>query len=122
MCASKRGQSTVEYAALAVVIVASLLAMQIYMKRGISGRLRSAADSIGEQYAPAQTTTGTPYRLRLESDTTTKSTLLEDQQITVDGKQNTADVVETTTRMNTPETTSRTGSETVAPLAEETLF
>ena len=31
----KRGQSTLEYAVLIVVIIAALIAMQVYLKRGL---------------------------------------------------------------------------------------
>ena len=41
---------------LLVLIVAALIAMQVYLKRSIQGRLRSNADNIGEQYDPAKTT------------------------------------------------------------------
>ena len=46
------GQSTVEYAVLIAVVVGALIAMQIYMKRGVQGKLRSATDDIGEQFSP----------------------------------------------------------------------
>jgi len=44
----QRGQSTLEYAVLASVVVAALLFMQIYVKRGAMGKLRSATDRIME--------------------------------------------------------------------------
>jgi len=46
----RKSQSTLEYSILVAIIVAGLLGMQIYMKRGVEGRLRSSADSIGEQF------------------------------------------------------------------------
>lgn len=49
----KRGQSTVEYALIIATVVAGLLVMQHYIKRGFAGRLRSAADDMGEQFDPA---------------------------------------------------------------------
>src|SRR3989338_5626462 len=49
----KKGQSTVEYALIFAVVVAGLLLMQNYMKRGYAGRLRSSADDVGSQYDPA---------------------------------------------------------------------
>lgn len=52
----EKGQSTLEYALLIAVIVAGLIAMQVYMKRGVQGKLRSSTDSIGEQYSPGYTT------------------------------------------------------------------
>ncbi len=48
----RQGQSTVEYAVLIAVIIAALLAVQIYVKRGAMGRLRTSTDSIGEQFNP----------------------------------------------------------------------
>ena len=54
-CLSKRGQSTLEYAVLIVVIIAALIAMQVYLKRGIQGRMRESSDQIGEQFSPGYT-------------------------------------------------------------------
>lgn len=54
-CFSKRGQSTLEYAVLIVVIIAALIAMQVYLKRGIQGRMRESSDQIGEQFSPGYT-------------------------------------------------------------------
>ncbi|MBI3991048.1 MAG: hypothetical protein HY350_02755 [Candidatus Omnitrophica bacterium] len=49
---NRKGQSTVEYALVIAVVVAGLLLMQHYVKRGYAGRLKSAADEMGEQYDP----------------------------------------------------------------------
>lgn len=51
MLKRKKGQSTLEYAMVIAVIVAALVAMQIYMKRSVQGKLRSATDDIGQQYS-----------------------------------------------------------------------
>ena len=51
----RRGQSTLEYAVLATVIIGALLTIQVYIKRGVQGRLRSAADDIGDQYSDGNT-------------------------------------------------------------------
>lgn len=48
----KRGQSTLEYAVVIAVVVAALVVMQLYVRRGFQGRLRQSADDIGEQFAP----------------------------------------------------------------------
>jgi Flp pilus assembly pilin Flp len=48
---NKRGQSTLEYAVLVVIIIGALLTIQVYIKRGVQGRLKSAADDIGDQYS-----------------------------------------------------------------------
>jgi len=46
-----KGQSTLEYAILIVIIVGALITLQIYIKRGLQGRLKSATDDIVEQYS-----------------------------------------------------------------------
>ncbi len=46
-----KGQSTMEYALIIVVVAGALLAMQIFMKRGMENRLRNAADDIGKQFS-----------------------------------------------------------------------
>jgi cytoskeletal protein RodZ len=51
----KRGQSTLEYAVLIVVIIGALLTIQVYIKRGVQGRLKSASDDIGDQYSDGNT-------------------------------------------------------------------
>jgi uncharacterized protein (UPF0333 family) len=51
----KRGQSILEYSVLIVVIIGALLTIQVYIKRGVQGRLKSAADDIGDQYSEGNT-------------------------------------------------------------------
>ena len=46
-----KAQSTLEYALVIACVVAALLSMQFYLKRGMQGRLRAAGDEVGEQYA-----------------------------------------------------------------------
>lgn len=53
---AQKAQSTLEFAVLIVCVAAALIAMQIYVKRGLSGRFRQIADDIGPQYEPRQTT------------------------------------------------------------------
>jgi hypothetical protein len=52
---TRKGQSTLEYAVLIVVIIAALIAMQVYLKRGVQGRMRESTDQIGDQYSPGYT-------------------------------------------------------------------
>jgi Flp pilus assembly pilin Flp len=52
---TSKGQSTLEYAVLIVVIIAALIAMQVYLKRGVQGRMRESSDQIGQQYSPGYT-------------------------------------------------------------------
>ena len=58
-----RAQSTLEYAVIIAVVVAALLTMQVYIKRGLQGRLRSVADEIGQQYDPGNTTGNMTFTL-----------------------------------------------------------
>ncbi len=50
-----KGQSTLEYAILIIIIIGALLSIQVYIKRGVQGRLKGAADDIGDQFSPGNT-------------------------------------------------------------------
>ncbi|OGX19787.1 MAG: hypothetical protein A3K83_07280 [Omnitrophica WOR_2 bacterium RBG_13_44_8b] len=54
---NKRGQSTLEYAIIVVVVVGALIAMQWYIKGGYQGKLRQASDDMGRQFSPTNTAT-----------------------------------------------------------------
>jgi hypothetical protein len=51
-----KGQTTLEVVILIGFVVSALIAMGVYMKRGIQGRLRDSTDQIGEQYSAGNTT------------------------------------------------------------------
>jgi hypothetical protein len=51
----QKGQSTLEYAILIIIIIAALFSIQVYIKRGVQGRLKSEADNIGTQFSPGNT-------------------------------------------------------------------
>ncbi len=51
-----KGQSTLEYVILIGFVVAALIAMGVYMKRGVQGKLRESTDQVGEQYDAGKTT------------------------------------------------------------------
>ena len=51
MLRRRKGQSVLEYAVIIAVVVGALLAMQIYMKRGLENRMRQAGDDVGKQFA-----------------------------------------------------------------------
>jgi hypothetical protein len=51
----QKGQSTLEYAILIIIIIGALLSIQVYIKRGVQGRLKSATDDIGSQFSPGNT-------------------------------------------------------------------
>lgn len=50
-----KGQSILEYTVVIACLIAALVAMSVYIKRGVEGRLRVTSDSIGEQYSPRNT-------------------------------------------------------------------
>lgn len=47
----KKGQSMLEYAILLAIIIAAVLVMQTYVKRGFQGGLKDSADKIGDQFS-----------------------------------------------------------------------
>ena len=51
-----KGQTTLEVVILIGFVTAALIAMGVYMKRGIQGRLRDSTDQVGEQYSAGHTT------------------------------------------------------------------
>ena len=112
MFVKKRGGSTItEYATLIAVCISAILMMVFYMRRAIAGRLRDAADGIGEQYDPRNTTG------RITTTTSGKtitSTRAVDQVI--NGENVTASESATTMQ---PETTVTQGSETVGPIGND---
>ena len=63
----RKGQSTLEYAILIIIIIGALLSIQVYIKRGIQGRLKSAADDIGDQFSVGNT------NVSIEVTTTSKT-------------------------------------------------
>ena len=108
MWKNRRAQAAVEYAVVITVVIAALLVMQIYMKRGISGKLRQSTDQIGDQFTPysatyALTKTHTGGR---KEDTTAKGKI-------------TSNSLE-----NSPEKQGRTGTEEPVntEMTDETLF
>lgn len=52
MLKKKKGQSAVEYALVIIVAIAALVAINVYMKRGMQGRLKASTDQIGRQFDP----------------------------------------------------------------------
>jgi len=99
----KQAQSTLEYAVLIVCIVAGLLAMQIYIKRSIQGKLRGTADSMGEQYDPKKTSSDITVTFKSEYETTMETK--EDTQGKITSKSKTDTV--------TPDKQTTKGWETV---------
>ena len=55
MLIKRKGQSTLEYAMIIAIVAGGLIAMQIYMKRGVEGKMQESADSIGQQFDASKT-------------------------------------------------------------------
>jgi hypothetical protein len=56
---NRKGQSVLEYAVLLGVVIAGILIMQMFMKRGFQGQLKSSSDEIsgGQSFSASSTTT-----------------------------------------------------------------
>jgi hypothetical protein len=81
-----KAQTTAEYAILIALIVGALLAMQIYVKRGLQGRVRDVVDHTGAggevggetlEFSGAQYE---PYYLTSQADTSQQTTEGENVQ------------------------------------------
>lgn len=72
----RKAQSTLEYGVVIAVVVAALVAMQAYVKRGLQGKIKESADQIGEQFSPEHTS-GT-----ITTSTTSEST----ENVTIDSQ------------------------------------
>jgi len=99
-CARTKGQTTLEVVMLIGFVVAALIAMGVYMKRGIQGRLRDSTDQVGEQYSAGHTT----------SEYVTKTEMTQTENMTAGG------AVETVINRNRQ---TKIGSETIADFAQE---
>ncbi|MBF0386476.1 MAG: hypothetical protein HQL20_01310 [Candidatus Omnitrophica bacterium] len=65
---SARGQSLLEYTILVVVIIAALISMNTYLKRGIQGRWKDSVDGLGDQYDPEKTNSVVTHRIESNSE------------------------------------------------------
>ena len=73
---NKKGQSLLEYGILLAVVIAALLIMQSFIKRGYQGSLKSSIDKIGEQFSTSGTTMKT--KQTRPDDQITKTRILQD--------------------------------------------
>lgn len=100
----RKAQSSLEYAVLIIAVVAALIAMTIYLKRGMQGKFRQGADELGSQYEPGKTTSDITLESSGHVITNVTSTVTADNKIL--------------TTINTnieSERESRHGTETVLP-------
>lgn len=45
-----KAQSTLEYALVIAAVIGALLAINLYMKKGVQGKLKESTDQIGKQF------------------------------------------------------------------------
>lgn len=69
MTGLRRGQSLLEYTIVLVIVVAALLTMQTYIKRGLQGRWKDSVDQLGDQYDPGKMKGSVAYRVVSSSET-----------------------------------------------------
>lgn len=67
---AKRGQTSLEYAVLLIIVIGAFIAIQNYMKRGVQGRWKSAVDDLGDQYDPRTAVTDVRHTLSSTTNTT----------------------------------------------------
>lgn len=111
----KKAQSVLEYAVVVAVFISAILAMQIYLKRSVQGRLRETADSIGQQYSPGNTSSV----MYMSDDSNSQSTVTT-QEID-DGATKKLLTTSTWSIIAPGNTTKRWGTENVGKF-EATLF
>lgn len=87
MLFSKRAQSTAEYVLMAGVVIAVFVAMQTYVKRGIQGVVKTAADEMGKQ---ADSEEDAHYGQRVTSANTTTAASIYNTQTSAGGSQTAA--------------------------------
>ena len=64
-----RGQTSLEYAILLIILMGAFLTVQMYVKRGVQGRWKESVDQLGEQYDPRRADTS--IRQTITSSTNT---------------------------------------------------
>ena len=63
----KKGQSSLEYAVLIIIVLGAFLAIGNYFKRAIQGRWKASVDDLGDQYDPRFTNGSIIQRLNLNT-------------------------------------------------------
>ena len=103
MLRNRKGQSTFELTLTIVVVIAAVIAMSIYMKRSVMGKMRETGDQVGGQFSPLQTTNNYTRTFTGTQD--------ENSQFTGAASTN-----------NINQSQNRTGTENVNALSTDTLF
>jgi len=65
----RKGQGTLEFTVLIIILIGALLAISPYFKRGIQGRWKASIDEMAAQYDPRVANTDIISRLVSNTDT-----------------------------------------------------
>ncbi len=113
----RKAQSALEYAMVVICIAGALIAMQKYIKRSMQGKLRDAADQVGEQYS-AQTTKSKLTQTITNPNPVT--VISKTSFIKVDGEDR--EIMEVTRTEDTKVTVGGDSYEETGKLSDEELF
>ena len=105
----RKGQSTAEYAIVIGLVIAAAVAMQVYVKRGLQGKVKDATDYVDSDAATVlgNTTQYEPYYQG--SDMTGTRNASNQEQSAAGGAVNRTDT----------ETSTRTGDQTVGAVQQQ---
>jgi len=66
---TKKGQTTIEYVVLLIIVIGAFVAIQNYMKRGLQGRWKASIDQLGDQYDPRTAVTNIRHSTYVNTNT-----------------------------------------------------
>ncbi|MCX5701727.1 MAG: hypothetical protein NTW64_01950 [Candidatus Omnitrophica bacterium] len=98
----RKGQNIAEYSILIALVIAAAVAMQVYVKRGVQGRIADATDmkppatDVGGGTLTFTANQYEPYYLKSNADVSSNRTLNE--RVGANISVNKTNIVETTTR------------------------
>ena len=89
----RRGQSTAEYAVVLALVVGAVMAMQLYVKRGIQAKVKAGTDSLNAAAIPGVTSLEQyePYYVDTNVQTTQRQHVEEHYNAGAVGRQGTID-------------------------------
>jgi hypothetical protein len=105
----RKGQSTAEYAIVIGLVIAAAVAMQVYVKRSLQGKIKDAADYTDED-ATAILTTKQYEPYYMESDLTSSRSAASTENTAAGGG---------VTRTLTNDTSSRTGTQDITAVQND---
>lgn len=96
MWMTRKGQSTAEYAVMVGLVIAAIVAMQIYVRRGLQAKVRDVTDNFTSSGTVGTTSQYEPYYADSSYDVTQSRTSTD--TVSKGGKITRAGISETTTR------------------------